>query len=123
MGESRYHDIVVFTTDPWFMIRGGETTWKGDLPPLRPVRPQPAGPPPDDRGPRRRRPARRRIRGLQPAPGTGAAHSDRDGAPDGQAADDAPRLPPRHARVRTPSARSPSHRLRPPAAVAIQALR
>src|ERR1700694_452956 len=60
-GEPRYHDFVVFTTDPWFMLSDGEGARSRDLTPVRPVRPEPAGAPLDDGRTRRCWSSRRRI--------------------------------------------------------------
>src|SRR6266851_6846656 len=92
-GKSRYHDLVVFSTDPWFMLGADEAARPRDLAPLRPVRPQPARAPPCGRRPRGCWSARRRIRRLQPAPGAGTPDRHRDGAAHGHAAHHGARLP------------------------------
>src|SRR5207245_3585075 len=81
-----YHGSVVYAVTR-------EAAGPRDLTPVRPVRGQPASPPPVVRRPGRRASPRRRIRGVQSAVRAGAADSHRDGAANGDAAYDCSGLP------------------------------
>src|SRR5256885_6410373 len=63
-GESRYHESVVFITDPWFMLMAREAARSRDLAPVRPVRRQSTYAPAAIGRADRCLLARRRVRGL-----------------------------------------------------------